>query len=82
VRNIAPTLTLADRLVLHRGDRTIDIRHLGRGDTPEDLIVFLPQDRVVVTGDMVVAPVPYGFSSQPREWAAALEKLEGWTSTR
>jgi glyoxylase-like metal-dependent hydrolase (beta-lactamase superfamily II) len=29
----------------------------------------------VVTGDMVVSPVSYGFSAQPREWAATLQKL-------
>jgi glyoxylase-like metal-dependent hydrolase (beta-lactamase superfamily II) len=32
VRNIAPSLTVSDRLTLHRGDRDIDIRHIGKGD--------------------------------------------------
>jgi cyclase len=75
IRNIAPTLTVADRLTLVRGQRTIEVRFLGRGDTPEDLIVLLPSDRVVVAGDMVVHPVPYGFSEQPREWIATLTRL-------
>ncbi len=69
------TLTVSDRLILHRGNRTIDIRFLGAGDTPGDMIVHLPQDGIVITGDMLVDPVPYGYSRTVLEWADTLDRL-------
>ena len=75
VRNVPPTLTVDQRLVLHRGDRRIEVVFLGAGDTRQDLVVVLPRDRVVCTGDMVVHPFPYGYSDQPLEWATTLGKL-------
>jgi glyoxylase-like metal-dependent hydrolase (beta-lactamase superfamily II) len=75
IRNLGPTMTVASQLTLHRGSRTIEIRFLGRGDTDHDLIVYLPKEKIVATGDMVVHPFPYGFSQQPREWLATLRKL-------
>jgi glyoxylase-like metal-dependent hydrolase (beta-lactamase superfamily II) len=77
IENLPPTATFQDRLTLHRGKRIIDIRFLGRGDTDHDVIVHLPIDGVVVTGDMVVHPFPYGFSTQPREWIATMKRLAG-----
>ncbi len=73
---ILPTITIADRLTLHRGTRVIDIRHLGRGHSGADLIVHLPQENVVITGDLIVWPVPLvGSTSYPSEYLATLEKL-------
>lgn len=70
-----PTLSVPDSLILHRGAREIHVLHLGWGDTASDLVVYLPQDRVVITGDMLVHPIPYGFSDRPREWVATLGRL-------
>jgi glyoxylase-like metal-dependent hydrolase (beta-lactamase superfamily II) len=69
-------LTVADELVLHRGEREIHVRHLGKGNTEGDLIVWLPRERIVATGDLVVHPVPYGFGSFPREWIDTLARVE------
>jgi cyclase len=69
------TLTVDDSLTLYRGTRTIRILHLGAGDTPGDLVVHLPQDRIVCIGDMGAAPVPYGFSEHPFEWARTLASV-------
>jgi uncharacterized protein (TIGR02145 family) len=73
--NLGPTATFSDGLTLHRGRRTIRILFLGRGDTDHDVVVHLPEEKVVCTGDMVVHPFPYGFSKQPREWLTTLGKL-------
>lgn len=69
------TLTVADRLVLHRGARTIVVQFLGRGNTPGDLVVHLPRERIVATGDLVVHPIPFAFSCFPAEWARTLREL-------
>lgn len=77
VHIILPTMTIEDRLTLHRGTRAIDILSLGRGHTSGDLVVHLPKEGIVITGDLVVWPVPYVGSPQshPGEWSATLEKL-------
>jgi glyoxylase-like metal-dependent hydrolase (beta-lactamase superfamily II) len=76
VQIILPTLTVEDRLTLHRGDRAIDIRHLGRGHTGADLIVHLPNEGVLITGDLVVWPIPLiGSTSYPAAYSATIEKL-------
>lgn len=69
-----PDLTVAEEFVLHRGEREIHIRHFGKGDTGGDLILWLPRERIVATGDLVVHPIPYGFGSFPGEW---IDKLAG-----
>ncbi len=76
IRNTPPDLTLVDRLVLHRGKRTIDVRWLGRGNTRGDVVVFLPEERVVATGDLLVHPIPFGIGSYYRDWIATLGRLD------
>jgi len=76
VQIILPTLTVEDRLTLHRGKRTIEIRHLGRGHTAADLVVHLPEEGIVMTGDLVVWPIPLvGSTSFPAAYSATMEKL-------
>lgn len=73
---IPPTLVVKDKLVLHRGARTIEILHLGRGHTPADLIVYLPQEGILITGDLVVHPVPLvGSTSLPADYSATLARV-------
>ncbi len=74
---VLPTVTLEDKLTLHRGRRTIEILSLGRGHTSGDIVVHLPLERVLITGDLVIWPVPYvgNPQSHPGDWAATLEKL-------
>ncbi len=71
-----PNLTFEQELVLSGGGRTIEIRHLGRGNTAGDAVVWLPEERILLSGDVVVYPTPYGFYSYPRSWAAVLQQLQ------
>jgi len=70
-----PTVTFDKQLTLYRGSRTIELLFLGHGDTPGDVIVYLPQEKIVCTGDMVTEPIPYGFSVKPLDWLVTLKKL-------
>jgi glyoxylase-like metal-dependent hydrolase (beta-lactamase superfamily II) len=63
-------------------DRAIDlggvharVRHLGSGNTPGDLVVWVEEDRLVASGDMVVAPVPYAIGSPLEPWIRTLDAL-------
>ncbi|HEX9688539.1 MAG TPA: MBL fold metallo-hydrolase [Thermoanaerobaculia bacterium] len=76
VKEAPPDLTFVDQLILHRGNRTIEIRWLGRGNTRGDVVVFLPKERIVATGDLLVAPIPFGIGSYYQDWIATLGKLD------
>jgi glyoxylase-like metal-dependent hydrolase (beta-lactamase superfamily II) len=74
-RIVLPTMSVADSLVLRRGEREIQIRYLGCGNTEGDLVVWLPKERIVMSGDLVVNPQPYGFGSYPSEWIKTLDAV-------
>ena len=76
-----PTLLVKRRFTLVRGTRTIDIRHFGWGNTPGDLVVHLPGEQVVVTGDLVVWPTPFVFDSHIASWQASLDSLRALGAT-
>jgi cyclase len=75
VINTPPTMTFDHKLTMHHGSRTIQLLFLGHGDTAQDIVVYLPNDKIVCTGDMVVHPFPYGFSEQPLEWLKTLGRV-------
>ncbi|MFN8571418.1 MAG: MBL fold metallo-hydrolase [Gemmatimonadaceae bacterium] len=78
---VAPNVTITDSLVLHRGTRRIEVRWLGLGNTPGDLIVWLPQEKVVATGDLVVSPIPFAFGSFLGDWGRTLRAVESLGAT-
>jgi glyoxylase-like metal-dependent hydrolase (beta-lactamase superfamily II) len=41
----------------------------GAGNTPGDLVMRLPQEKILASGDIVVWPVPYGHGGRSQEWA-------------
>src|SRR5438067_3186906 len=76
LRESLPDLTFNRSLTLQAGSRTIRIEHLGRGNTRGDVVVYLPAEKIVASGDLVVAPVPFGIGSYYAEWADTLAKLQ------
>jgi glyoxylase-like metal-dependent hydrolase (beta-lactamase superfamily II) len=70
------TETFTDRLAIPDLTRPVEVIHPGRGNTDGDAAVWLPKQRILVTGDLVIAPVPFGFNAYPRDWSAALGQLE------
>jgi glyoxylase-like metal-dependent hydrolase (beta-lactamase superfamily II) len=75
MRVALPDLEVVDELILDRPGREIRILHLGRGNTDGDLVVLLPHERIVASGDLLVAPIPYSFGSFLGEWVETLERL-------
>jgi glyoxylase-like metal-dependent hydrolase (beta-lactamase superfamily II) len=71
-----PNVTLTTQMTLFRGDREIQIRYLGRGHTAGDVVVFLPKERVVITGDFLTSGLSNMSDSYPEEWAASLDALK------
>ena len=76
LRPTPPNVTLSTQMTLFRGDREIQIRHLGRGHTAGDVVVYLPREKVVITGDLLTAGTSNMSDSYPVEWAVTLEALK------
>ena len=72
-----PNTTLVRKLTLHRGAREIQMHHLGRAHTGGDVVVFLPAEKIVFTGDLLPATAPYLGDSFTEEFVETLEKLKG-----
>ena len=75
VTPVPPSVTMSQRLTFVRGGREIHIVFLGRGHTGGDVVVHLPKERVLITGDLVGSGLPYLGDGYIDEWAATLEKL-------
>jgi glyoxylase-like metal-dependent hydrolase (beta-lactamase superfamily II) len=71
-----PTLTFESELDLDLGNRIVEIRHTGIGDTRGDAWAWLPHEQILVTGDVLVAPVPYFFAGYPEGLAHTLRRLQ------
>ncbi|MFQ5704558.1 MAG: MBL fold metallo-hydrolase [Gemmatimonadales bacterium] len=77
VEPVAPTTTLARRLTLFRGDREIQLLFFGRGHTGGDVVVYLPKERVLVTGDLLTSGLSYMGDGYLAAWIETLEHLKG-----
>lgn len=72
---VPPDLSFPQTLTVHLGRREVRILFLGKGNTAGDAVVHVPDAKVVAAGDLLVAPVPYGYGCHPAEWIETLKKL-------
>lgn len=73
---VPPTETFERELVIDDPKIPVRMMFLGRANTDGDAIAWLPKQQVVVTGDIVVAPFPFGFGSYPADWIATIGKIK------
>jgi len=75
-----PNVTLQTRMTLHRRfagtDREIQIRFLGRAHTAGDVVVYLPKEKIVCTGDMLTAGLSNMSDAFVNEWPGTLDELK------
>ena len=76
IRLVLPTITFDKSFTLYQDDREIQIMHFGRGNTRGDVVVYLPKEKVLLTGDLVVHPVPFAFSSYYEDWIKTMKELQ------
>ncbi len=70
-----PNITFDSELNIDIGNREVQVKYLGHGNTAGDAIVFLPKERIVITGDILVHPTPYTGSGYPSEWIVTLQRI-------
>jgi len=75
LRPALPTLAFEQTMTIYRREREIQLLYLGRAHTEGDVFVYLPREKVVVTGDAVIGWVPFMGDGFPEDWVATLDRL-------
>jgi cyclase len=71
----APDLVFDDSLTITLGKRRVQIVRPGRGNTAGDAFLFLPDERVLLTGDLVTVPCPFPGTAYFADWIRSLDAL-------
>jgi glyoxylase-like metal-dependent hydrolase (beta-lactamase superfamily II) len=73
---VIPTATFEESLTLFLGGRELRFLRLGNAHTAGDVILWLPRERLVATGDVVTAPIPLMPSAYTSEYPAVLAGIK------
>ena len=74
IEPVPPTITLERRLTLYRGGHEIQLLWMGQGHTAGDVVVFLPERKVLMTGDLVPFGLPFMGDGYP-EWGETIRQF-------
>jgi len=70
-----PEITFTDSMVLFVGEHTLKLMHLP-GHTASQTAVFIPEEKVVFTGDNIFNKSPtFMHEALPKEWLDSLKRL-------
>jgi cyclase len=77
IKPTPPTRVLrdGDKITLKRGGREIQIISFGQAHTGGDVVVYLPKEKIVCTGDFLTGGTPYMTDSYPQLWVQKLDAL-------
>ena len=71
-----PTLTFVGKMTLWLGKLEAQLLQLGRGHTKGDTVVWLPQQKILFSGDLVeFGATPYAGDAYFQDWPATLDNL-------
>jgi glyoxylase-like metal-dependent hydrolase (beta-lactamase superfamily II) len=71
-----PTLTFQNKMTLWLGKLEVQILQLGRGHTKGDTVVWLPQEKVLFSGDLVeFDATPYAGDAYFQDWPKTLDNV-------
>lgn len=70
-----PNVTFSDSMTILMGGREIQLLH-AQAITTGDTYLYLPKEKVLVTGDILLSPYPFAIGgTYPAGWLATLEKF-------
>ncbi len=71
-----PNIVFDDRVTIQMGKREVRIAHLGRGHSKGDSVVWLPDERVLFSGDLVeYGATPYTGDAYLEDWPKTLDAV-------
>lgn len=77
-----PDMLIKDKITLDLGHFPVEILHLGAFDSKDPIVVYAKNAGVLISGDIVVHPIPYFFAGFPYESIRTLEKLNSMEFTK
>ncbi|HSN31142.1 MAG TPA: MBL fold metallo-hydrolase [Ideonella sp.] len=78
-----PTLTFTGKMTLWLGKLEVQLLQLGRGHTKGDTVVWLPQEKILFSGDLVeFDATPYAGDAYFRDWPATLDAVAALQPTK
>ncbi|GAB5374346.1 MAG: MBL fold metallo-hydrolase [Acuticoccus sp.] len=74
-----PTTTFSHAMTVYLGKRRVDLRHLGRAHTAGDIVIHVPDQNVMFTGDIVeYHSACYCGDGHYGDWPATLEAVRAY----
>jgi glyoxylase-like metal-dependent hydrolase (beta-lactamase superfamily II) len=71
-----PNLTVERSLTLHSEVNTAQVTYLHPPHTRGDVVVYVPEQRVLIVGDILTKPILWTWSSYPQDYIKTLRALE------
>lgn len=76
-----PVVTFDDHMNVYFAGKTLELHNYGRGHTDGDLVIYIPEEKVVLSGDLFagwgpsIRLIDYNGGGSLAEWQATLEKV-------
>jgi len=71
-----PTMTFTGKMTLWLGKLEVQLLQLGRGHTKGDTVVWLPEERTLLSGDLVeFGATPYAGDAYFQDWPQTLDNI-------
>ncbi len=71
-----PTITFKGEMTVWMGKREVRLMQLGRGHSKGDTVIWLPEEKVLFSGDLVeYGATPYTGDAYLSDWPQTLERL-------
>jgi cyclase len=80
-KQLPPNVSYDHEMTVDLGNREVQIKFLGRANTAGDSVVYLPKEKIVMTGDILDHPVPYMFGGFPADFPNTLRALRALDAT-
>ncbi|MEP3112243.1 MBL fold metallo-hydrolase [Nisaea sp.] len=77
-----PTMTFKNKMTVYLGKRRVDLMHLGRAHTAGDIVAWVPDERVMLTGDIVEYKAAcYCGDGHFSDWGNTLDAIKSYDPT-
>jgi glyoxylase-like metal-dependent hydrolase (beta-lactamase superfamily II) len=73
---VIPDSTFEERMTLYLGREEVQLLHLGRAHTAGDVVMWLPREGILATGDIVTGPIPLMPSAYTRDYVEVLNRIK------
>ena len=72
-------MTFTDKMTVYLGKRRVDLMHLGRAHTAGDIVAWVPDERVMLTGDIVEYKAAcYCGDGHFSDWGNTLDNIKSY----